>query len=85
MTIQKYLDKNDVPQALVFVKDGRAYQVHYPYNAPFASPHIYAKDKGSNNKKLAEKFPDYRYFIADQGKIVEVSLDELHQSDSQSE
>lgn len=77
VTIQKYLDKNDVAQALVFVKGRRAYQVHYPFNAPFAKPHIYAKDKGSENKKLAVKFPNYRYFIADQGKIEEVSIDEF--------
>ncbi len=77
VTIQKYLNNNDVAQALVFVKGIRAYQVHYPFNAPFANPHIYAKDKGSENKKLAEKFPDHRYFIADQGKVKEVSIDEL--------
>ena len=77
VTIQKYLDKNDIAQALVFVKDVRAYQVHYPFNAPFAKPHIYAKDRGSENKKLAEKFPGYRYFIAVHGKVEEVSIDEL--------
>ena len=86
VTIQKYLNKNDVPQALVFVKGGLAYQMHYPFNAPFAKSHIYAKDRGSENKKLAEKFPGYRYFIADENDVVvEVSLDELQQSDSQSE
>ena len=52
-------------------------QVHYPFNAPFAKPHLYAKDRGSENKKLAEKFPGSRYFIADQEKIIEVSIDEL--------
>ena len=77
VTIQKYLDKNDIAQALVFVKDVRAYQVHYPFNVPFANPHIYVRDRGSENKKLAEKFPDYRYFIATQGKVEEVSIDEL--------
>ena len=45
------------------MKDARAYQVHYPFNAPFAKPHLYAKDRGSENKILAEKFPGYRYFI----------------------
>ena len=77
VTIQKYLNKNDVAQALVFVKERRAYWVHYPFNAPFAEPYIYAKDRGSENKKLAEKFPGYRYFIADEKKIIEVSIDEL--------
>lgn len=79
VTIQKYLDKNDVGQALVFVNEGRAYWVHYPFNAPFANPHIYAKHKGSENKKLAEKYPEYRYFIADEKSIIEVSIDELGQ------
>ncbi len=59
------------------MKDARAYQVHYPFNAPFAKPPLYAKDRGSENKKLAEKFPGSRYFIADQEKIIEVSIDEL--------
>ncbi len=77
VTIQKYLDKNDILQAIVFVKGIRSYQVHYPFNAPFAKPHIYAKDRGSENKKLAEKFPDHRYFIADQGKVEEIYFDEL--------
>jgi len=77
VTIQKYLDANDVAQALVFVKGERAHRVHYPLNAPFAKPHIYAKHRGSENKKLAERFPGYRYFIADQKKVVEVSIDEL--------
>ncbi len=77
VTIQKYLEKNDVDQALVFVKGGRAYRVHYPFNAPFAKPHIYAKDRGGENKKLAEIFPGYRYFIADEKKVIEVSIDEL--------
>ena len=77
VTIQKYLDENDVSQALVFVKEGRAYWVHYPFNAPFAKPHIYAKHRGSENKKLAERFPGYRYFIADEKEVVEVSIDEL--------
>ena len=79
VAIQKYLNKNDVTQALVFVKGAHAYQVHYPFNVPFAKPHIYAKDRGSENKKLAEKFPEYRYFIADEEKVIEVSLDELQQ------
>ena len=79
VAIQKYLNKNDVTQALVFVKDAHAYQVHYPFNVPFAKPHIYAKDRGSENKKLAEKFPGYRYFIADEEKVEEVSIDELQQ------
>ena len=77
VTIQKYLDKSDVAQALVFVKGIRAYQVHYPFNVPFAKPHIYAIDRGSENKKLAEKFPGYRYFIADEEKVEEVSIYEL--------
>lgn len=77
VTIQKYLDANDVAQALVFVKETRTYHVHYPFNAPFAKPHIYAKHRGSENKKLAERFPGYRYFIADEKEVVEVSIDEL--------
>ena len=77
ITIQKYLNRNNIKQALVFVKDTRAYQVHYPFNAPFAKPHIYAKNRRTENRKLAEKFPDYRYFIADEEDIVEVSIDEL--------
>ncbi len=84
VTIQKYLNKNNVEQALVFVKGRRAYQVHYPFNAPFAKPHIYAKDKGSENKKLAVKFPNYRYFIAEQEKVEEVTLDELQKSEPKS-
>ena len=79
--IQKYLDKTDVEQALVFVNNRRAHLVHYPYNAPFAKPHIYAIDRGSENKKLAEKFPGYRYFMAKGDKIIEVSIDELQQND----
>ena len=77
VTIQKNLNKAKVANALVFVKGTNNYRVHYPFNAPFAKPHIYAKNRGSENKKLAEKFPDYRYFIADEDKIVEVSIDEL--------
>ena len=77
VTIQKYLDENNVAQALVFVKETCTYQVHYPFNAPFAKPHIYAKDRDSENKKLAERFPGYRYFIADEEEIIEVSIDEL--------
>ena len=76
VTIQKYLKENNIKKALVFVK-GHAYWVHYPLNAPFAKPHIYAKDRGSENKKLAEKFPDYRYFVADEKDVVEVSMNEL--------
>ena len=79
VTIQKYLNENDVVQALVFVKGARTHWVHYPFNVPFAKPHIYAKDRGSENKKLAEKFPEYRYFIAAQGKVEEVSIDELQE------
>ena len=75
-TIQKYLKINDIKKALVFVK-GHAYWVHYPLNAPFAKPHIYVKDRGNENKKLAEKFPDYRYFVADEKDVVQVSMDEL--------
>ena len=82
--IQKYLDKTNVEQALVFVNDRRVYRVHYPYNTPFAKKYIYAINRESENKKLAEKFPGYRYFMADRDKIVEVSMDELQQSDSQS-
>ncbi len=59
------------------MKDKPTYRVHYPFNAPFAKPHIYAKYRGRQNRKLAEKFPDYRYFIADEEDIVEVSMDEL--------
>ena len=81
VTIQKYLKKNDVAQALVFVKGKRAYQVHYPFNAPFSKPHVYAKDRGSENKILAEKFPGYRYFIADEEKVEEVSIYELQQDE----
>ena len=77
VTIQKYLNKNNVKQALVFMKDRHAYQVHYPFNAPFAKPHVYAKDRENENRKLAEKFPGYRYFLADEKDIVEVSIDEL--------
>ena len=77
VTIQKYLNKNNVEQALVFVKDAHAYQVHYPFNAPFANPHIYARYRKNENRKLTEKFPDYRYFIADEKDVVEVSINEL--------
>lgn len=77
VTIQKYIEKNNIEKALVFVKDERTYKAHYPFNAPFAKPHIYAKDRENENRKLAEKFPDYRYFIADEKDIVEVSMDEL--------
>ena len=75
--VQKYLNKAEVVHALVFVKDVKMYWVHYPFNAPFAASHIYAKDRGSENRRLAEKFPGYRYFIADEKEIVEVSIDEL--------
>ena len=81
VTIQKYLERNSIEKALVFVKNGRTYRVHYPFNAPFAKPHIYAKDRGSENKKLAEKFPEYRYFIADEGKVAELSIDELNKNE----
>lgn len=78
VTIQKYLTKNNIEYALVFVKDRHTYQVHYPFNVPFANPHIYAKYIKDENKKLADKFPDYRYFIADENDVVvEVSMDEL--------
>ena len=78
VTIHKYLEENRVEKALVFVKDAPTYRAHYPFNAPFAKPHIYAKDMGSENIKLAKEFPDYRYFIADENDIVvEVTLDEL--------
>ena len=77
VTIQKYLNKAEVANALVFVKGTENHRVHYPFNAPFAKPHIYAKHRGSANKKLAENFPGYRYFIADEDRIVEVSIDEL--------
>lgn len=77
VSVQNYLDRKQVPRALVFMKDKHLYLAHYPFNAPFAKPHIYAKDRGSENKKLAEKFPEYRYFIADEKKVVEVSIDEL--------
>ncbi len=71
VTIQKYLEKNNIEKALVFVRNKRAYRIHYPFNAPFAKPHIYATDRGSENIKLAEKFPNYRYFIADEDNTVE--------------
>lgn len=77
VTIHKYLEKNKVKKALVFVKDTRTYEVHYPFNAPFANPHIYAKYRKTENRNLAEEFPDYRYFIADQKDIVEVSIEKL--------
>ena len=78
MTIHKYLEASSIEKALVFVKDEPTFRVHYPFNAPFAKPHIYAKDRGSENRKLAEKFPDYRYFIEDENDVVvEVSIDEL--------
>ncbi len=77
VTIYKYLEANSVEKALVFVKDEPTFRVHYPFNAPFANPHIYAKDRENENRKLAEKFPDYRYFIADGNNIVEVTMDEL--------
>lgn len=78
VTIQKYLNKNNIEKALVFVKDEPTFRVHYPFNAPFANPHIYARYIKDENKKLADKFPDYRYFIADENDVVvEVSMDEL--------
>ena len=77
VTIQKYLKKHNFEKALVFVKDIRTYEVHYPFNAPFANPHIYARYRKNENRKLAEKFPDYRYFIADEKDVVEVSINEL--------
>lgn len=78
VSVQKYLDHKQVPRALVFV-DKPLYLAHYPLNAPFANQHIYAIDKGIENRRLAEKFPDYRYFIADEEEVVEVSIDELIQ------
>ena len=75
--LQKYLDAADVERALVFVRGARTRWVHYPFNAPFAASHIYAKNRGSENRRLAEKFPGYRYFIADGKEITEVSIDGL--------
>lgn len=77
ITIQKYLDKTEVKHALIFVEGKRTYQVHYSFNIPFPGPRIYSQNKGSENRRLAEKFPGYRYFIADDKEIVEVSIDEL--------
>ena len=82
-TIHKYLEENRVERALVFVKDEPTFRVHYPFNAPFAKPHIYAKDRGRENIKLAEKFPDYRFFIASGKKAEEVSIDELRKAESE--
>ena len=81
VTIHKYLEENSVERGLVFVKDEPTYRVHYPFNAPFAESHIYAKDRGTKNEEFAKKFPDYRYFIADDENIKEVSIDELKQSE----
>ena len=81
VTIHKYLEENSVEKALVFVKDEPTFRVHYPFNAPFAKPHIYAKDREKQNIKLAKKFPEYRYFIADEGNVKEVSIDELQQDE----
>lgn len=78
VTVHKYLNENRVEKALIFVKDEITRWVHYPFNAPFGKPHIYAKYIKDENKKLADKFPDYRYFIADENDVVvEVSMDEL--------
>lgn len=77
VTIHKYFEENSVERALVFVKDAATFRAHYPLNVPFAKPHIYAKNRRTENRKLAEQFPDYRYFIADEEDIVEVSIDEL--------
>lgn len=78
VTVHKYLNENRVEKALVFVKDETTRWVHYPFNAPFANPHIYAKYIKDENKKLADKFPSYRYFIVDENDVVvEVSMDEL--------
>lgn len=77
VTIQKYLDKAEVEHALIFVEGKRAYQVHYSFNIPFPGPRIYSQNRGSENRRLAEKFPGYRYFIADEKEVVEVSIDEL--------
>lgn len=79
--LQKYLVKTKVERALVFVKSERTHWVHYPFNMPFASPHIYAKNKGGENWRLAEKFPNYRYFIADGKEVTEVSINELRQNE----
>ena len=81
ITIHKYLEANSIEKALVFVKDEPTFRVHYPFNAPFAKPHIYAKYRSSENRKLAEKFPGCRYFIADEEKIEEVTIDELQQNE----
>ena len=82
VTIQKYLKKNNIEKALVFVRNRRTYRVHYPFNAPFAKPHIYAKDRGSENIKLAEKFPNYRYFIAaEENTVEEFTMNELNKAE----
>ena len=81
VTIHKYLKENSIEKVIVFVKDEMNFRVHYPFNAPFAKLHIYAKYRGNQNKKLAEKFPEYRYFIADEENIEEVSIDELQQKE----
>ena len=77
ITIQKYLDKAEVERALIFVEGKRTYQVHHSFNIPFPGPRIYSENRGSENRRLAEKFPGYRYFIADEKKVIEVSIDEL--------
>lgn len=72
--IRKYLDKKQVTRALVFVKDRTLYRVHYPFNIPFAKRIVYARDQGHENQRLAEEFPGYRYFVADQNGIREISI-----------
>ena len=75
--IQKYLEKAGVERALVFIKQHQVYRVHYPFNAPFPGQRIYAKDKQEQNRRLAEHFQEYQYFIVDNDDITEVTIDEL--------
>lgn len=77
VTIQKYLDKINVKHALIFVEKNHTYGVHYPFNIPFPGPRIYVKSRDGNNRRLADKFQGYQYFIHNGKKITEVSIDEL--------
>ena len=77
VTIQKYLNEKNIEKALVFVKNSRAYWVHYPFNAPFANRISTPKTEKTKTENSQKNFPDYRYFIADENDVVEVSMDEL--------
>lgn len=77
VTIEKHLDKIEAERALIFINSNQSYKVHYPFNIPFPGPRIYVKSRNGQNRRLADRFEGYRYFIHNGKEITEVSIDEL--------